>query len=94
MLLLFYLLAFPMPANSTILQPIFLASGICPVCPPTIITSTFCGDLNVAHTEDDLANPKPNIGKHGFTNEERAGFDAFIKIVNFVAVLKIKPPLV
>lgn len=34
----------------------------------------FCGDLNVAHTEDDLANPKPNVGKHGFTNEERAGF--------------------
>ena len=39
----------------------------------------FCGDLNVAHTEDDLANPKPNIGKHGFTNEERAGFDTFIQ---------------
>jgi exodeoxyribonuclease-3 len=38
----------------------------------------FCGDLNVAHTEDDLANPKPNIGKHGFTNEERAGFDAML----------------
>jgi exodeoxyribonuclease-3 len=36
----------------------------------------FCGDLNVAHTEDDLANPKPNRGKRGFTNEERAGFDA------------------
>lgn len=35
----------------------------------------FCGDLNVAHTELDLANPKPNIGKHGFTNEEREGFD-------------------
>lgn len=35
----------------------------------------FCGDLNVAHTEDDLANPKPNIGKRGFTNEEREGFD-------------------
>jgi exodeoxyribonuclease-3 len=35
----------------------------------------FCGDLNVAHTELDLANPKPNVGKHGFTNEERAGFD-------------------
>jgi exodeoxyribonuclease-3 len=35
----------------------------------------FCGDLNVAHTEIDLANPKPNIGKHGFTNEEREGFD-------------------
>lgn len=39
----------------------------------------FCGDLNVAHTEDDLANPKPNVGKHGFTNEERAGFDKMLK---------------
>lgn len=38
----------------------------------------FCGDLNVAHTEDDLANPKSNIGKHGFTNEEREGFQKFI----------------
>jgi exodeoxyribonuclease-3 len=38
----------------------------------------FCGDLNVAHTEDDLANPKPNIGKHGFTDEEREGFQKFI----------------
>ncbi len=33
----------------------------------------FCGDLNVAHTEDDLANPKQNKGKHGFTHEEREG---------------------
>lgn len=38
----------------------------------------FCGDLNVAHTEDDLANPKPNVGKKGFTNEERAGFQNFL----------------
>lgn len=38
----------------------------------------FSGDLNVAHTEDDLANPKPNIGKHGFTNEEREGFTNFV----------------
>lgn len=38
----------------------------------------FCGDLNVAHTEEDLANPKPNIGKKGFTSEERSGFQAFI----------------
>ncbi len=38
----------------------------------------FCGDLNVAHTEDDLANPKPNIGKKGFTDEERAGLSAYI----------------
>lgn len=38
----------------------------------------FCGDLNVAHTEDDLANPKPNVGKHGFTDEERQGFRNFL----------------
>lgn len=38
----------------------------------------FCGDLNVAHQEIDLANPKPNVGKHGFTNEERAGFQSFL----------------
>ncbi len=38
----------------------------------------FCGDLNVAHTEDDLANPKPNMGKKGFTQEERSGIDALI----------------
>jgi exodeoxyribonuclease-3 len=39
----------------------------------------FSGDLNVAHNEIDLANPKPNVGKHGFTNEEREGFDNFEK---------------
>jgi exodeoxyribonuclease III len=39
----------------------------------------FCGDLNVAHTEIDLTNPKSNIRNHGFTVEERAGFDAFVK---------------
>src|SRR3990167_1217315 len=38
----------------------------------------FCGDLNVAHTPDDLANPKPNVGKKGFTQEERSGFQNFI----------------
>jgi len=38
----------------------------------------FCGDLNVAHTEDDLANPKPNRGKKGFTDEERSGFQNFL----------------
>ena len=30
-----------------------------------------CGDLNVAHEEIDLKNPKPNRGKAGFTDEER-----------------------
>ena len=38
----------------------------------------FCGDLNVAHTELDLANPKPNRGKKGFTDEERKGFQNFV----------------
>lgn len=30
-----------------------------------------CGDLNVAHEEIDLKNPKPNRGNAGFTDEER-----------------------
>jgi exodeoxyribonuclease-3 len=38
----------------------------------------FCGDLNVAHTELDLAHPKANRGKKGFTDEERQGFQNFI----------------
>lgn len=38
----------------------------------------FCGDINVAHTELDLANPKTNVGKKGFTIEEREGFQKFI----------------
>lgn len=47
----------------------------------------FCGDLNVAHTPDDLARPKPNEGKKGFTLEERAGFDDFLK-AGFVDTLR------
>ncbi len=43
---------------------------------PVIIT----GDLNVAHTEIDLANPKTNKGKKGFTNEEREGFENLLKL--------------
>jgi exodeoxyribonuclease-3 len=39
----------------------------------------FCGDLNVAHTEIDLANPKTNHKNAGFTPEERAGFDAILE---------------
>jgi exodeoxyribonuclease-3 len=38
----------------------------------------FCGDLNVAHTPLDLARPKGNERNHGFTIEERTGFQAFI----------------
>lgn len=38
----------------------------------------YCGDMNVAHTELDLTNPKPNVGKKGFTAEERSGFDNWL----------------
>ncbi len=48
----------------------------------------FSGDLNVAHTEDDLARPKENAGNKGFTNEEREGIQ---KIINagFVDTFRI-----
>lgn len=39
----------------------------------------FCGDLNVAHKEIDLTYPKANVKNHGFTPEERAGFDMVVK---------------
>lgn len=38
----------------------------------------FSGDLNVAHTEIDVNNPKTKKGQHGFTLEERSGFDNFV----------------
>ncbi len=39
----------------------------------------FCGDLNCAHTEIDLTNPKPNKKNAGFTEQERAGLDAVVE---------------
>lgn len=33
-----------------------------------------CGDMNVAHQEIDLKNPKTNVGNAGFTDEERGKF--------------------
>ena len=39
----------------------------------------FCGDLNVAHKEIDLANPDTNHHNPGFTDEEREGFDNIVK---------------
>ena len=33
-----------------------------------------CGDMNVAHEEIDLKNPKSNVGNPGFSDEERAKF--------------------
>jgi exodeoxyribonuclease-3 len=39
----------------------------------------FCGDLNAAHTEEDIARPKENEGRKGFTREERSGIDNILK---------------
>ncbi len=38
-----------------------------------------CGDLNVAHHEIDLANPKSNRESSGFTDQERQSFTKFIE---------------
>ncbi|MCI6152711.1 MAG: exodeoxyribonuclease III [Fusobacterium perfoetens] len=38
----------------------------------------FCGDLNVAHKEIDLKNPKANRRNAGFTDEEREKFDNLV----------------
>lgn len=48
----------------------------------------FCGDLNVAHTENDLARPKENEGKKGYTREEREGIQAYIDS-GFVDTLRL-----
>jgi exodeoxyribonuclease-3 len=39
----------------------------------------FCGDMNVAHEEIDLARPKANRRNAGFTDEERKGFSALLE---------------
>lgn len=51
----------------------------------------FCGDFNVAHTELDLARPKPNVGKKGFTTEERSGFDNMLA-AGFLDTLRVFHP--
>lgn len=51
----------------------------------------FCGDLNVAHTEIDLANPKANMKNHGFTPEERAGFTALMQ-AGFIDTFRAQHP--
>ena len=38
-----------------------------------------CGDMNVAHTEIDLKNPKSNKRNAGFTQEERDGFSELLE---------------
>lgn len=47
----------------------------------------FCGDFNVAYQEIDLARPKENHGKKGFTDAERSGFAALLA-AGFVDTLR------
>ena len=44
-------------------------------CKPVI----FCGDLNVAHEEIDIKNPKTNRHSAGFTDEEREKFSRLLE---------------
>lgn len=48
----------------------------------------FCGDLNVAHTPNDLAHPKENEGRKGYTKEEREGIEALIE-ADFVDTFRL-----
>jgi exodeoxyribonuclease-3 len=47
-----------------------------------------CGDFNVAHRPDDLARPDENEGEHGYTKEEREGFQALLD-AGFVDTFRI-----
>ncbi len=48
----------------------------------------FCGDLNVAHKEIDIARPDANRKNAGFTDEEREGFDNIVE-AGFVDTFRI-----
>ncbi len=50
-----------------------------------------CGDLNVAHTEIDLKNPKSNRGNAGFSDEERGKFTELLE-AGFVDSWRYKHP--
>ena len=51
----------------------------------------YCGDLNVAHQEIDLKNPKPNMGKAGFSDQERGKFTELLE-AGFVDSFRYKYP--
>lgn len=51
----------------------------------------FCGDLNVAYTNNDLSHPESNLGKHGFTDEERNSFSRILN-AGFVDTFRIFNP--
>lgn len=53
-----------------------LEAGKFGTCSPKPVV--FCGDMNVAHNDIDLARPKQNHRTHGFTDEERACFQGIM----------------
>ena len=50
-----------------------------------------CGDMNVAHEEIDLKNPKTNRGNAGFTDEERAKFTELLA-AGFTDTFRLRYP--
>jgi exodeoxyribonuclease-3 len=51
-----------------------------------------CGDLNVAHNEIDLKNPKTNHMTAGFTNDERLSFTNILNINDLIDTFRYKHP--
>jgi exodeoxyribonuclease-3 len=51
-----------------------------------------CGDLNVAHKEIDLKNPKTNLKTAGYTIEERESFDEILKKTKMVDTFRFLNP--
>lgn len=49
----------------------------------------FCGDMNVAHREIDLARPRENVRNAGFTPEERAAFDHVLDAGGFLDTFRL-----
>ena len=55
---------------------------------PTIV----CGDLNVAHREIDISNPKGNLKNSGFTIEERDNFQKLLNYSNLIDIYRYLNP--
>jgi exodeoxyribonuclease-3 len=51
-----------------------------------------CGDLNVAHKEIDLKNPKTNLRSAGFTIEERESFTNLLNKTNMIDTFRYFNP--
>ena len=51
-----------------------------------------CGDLNVAHKEIDLKNPKTNLRTAGYTIEERDSFEKLLKDANLIDTYRFLNP--